>query len=531
VTEPREQWTQGSEEPPADVKVLRYEKSLPNPYLRRMDFDLGDDGVKGGWVVESSADPRTWSAGIARSWKRRAEHIYNYGPLTEVLPGSTPETWEPKPGDTVWTEFGEELAVVPIEPAQLRTDAFVLTKNRAGQKYMFAVSDLRRDPPFQWCQEAANTGSPESSDGGDVSSRVSSEELREQLTDLIDEAAHCDWFSPPNQVADALLDAGWRPPLPKMDVAMLVGVVGGLIDEFFGDDHAEASRAAAKAILERGFLDKTGAVGPPEPVASTLRRIIRDLEREAVQRDSRKRDLGGGFTEQSIDDVVGAEVLREYADRLRGHPVLTGEPGKDPLPACGCAPFDNCETCFSPERQRETEIRQLAYCETSVQASADPEDGEQCPEPREPGSVYCKRHTEVYGPDSVGSLGARPPSPLPDDETEDLRARLGALRATHRDALAEIDRLNTLLPDDETEWAARLSEKNALMVEAAQQLTTNADLMDRMKSIGDRVINAWESLDGESTATGVTTPLDQALGALRDLLRERPARAERGEQS
>lgn len=68
----------------------------------------------------------------------------------------------------------------------------------------------------------------------------------------------------------------------------------------------------------------------------------------------------------------------------------------------------------------------------------------------------------------------------------------------------------------------RIAEKNALLLEAAEQLTTNADLMDRMKSIGDRVVNTWESLDGESTKTGVTTHLDTALDALRDLLRERP---------
>jgi hypothetical protein len=76
----------------------------------------------------------------------------------------------------------------------------------------------------------------------------------------------------------------------------------------------------------------------------------------------------------------------------------------------------------------------------------------------------------------------------------------------------------------------RFEENNALLAEAATQLTANADLMERMKYIGDRVIHAWESLDGESTTTGVTTPLDHALGALRDLLRERPSRAERDSQ-
>ncbi|MGW4127988.1 hypothetical protein [Amycolatopsis japonica] len=135
------------------------------------------------------------------------------------------------------------------------------------------------------------------------------------------------WDPTPAEATDHILklltEAGWRPPMPKTDVGVLVGVVGGLIDEFFGDDHAEASRAAAKEILDRGYLDKAAEIGLPEPVVTTLRRVIHDLEGEAIRLDGQSRDIGGGFTEQRIDHIIGAQTLRDYAERLRQHPVLS----------------------------------------------------------------------------------------------------------------------------------------------------------------------------------------------------------------
>jgi hypothetical protein len=100
-----------------------------------------------------------------------------------------------------------------------------------------------------------------------------------------------------------------------------------------------------------------------------------------------------GNVSQGDAGVAAAEIIDEFV-RVGWRP---------PLPDCGCQLFDFCEKCWGPEQQREFEIRQLAYCEASVQASADPEDGEQCSNPRKPGSIYCERHT---------------PSPLPDSETE-----------------------------------------------------------------------------------------------------------------
>jgi len=119
-------------------------------------------------------------------------------------------------------------------------------------------------------------------------------------------------------LAHGLAAAGWRPPLPVMDVRTLISVVGGLIDEIaFGDDNADLARTVAKALLDGGWLDKTGAVGPPEPVATTLRRVIADLESAAAY------ELNN----------YAAWALRTYALRLRGHPALdaVAEAGWPPL--------------------------------------------------------------------------------------------------------------------------------------------------------------------------------------------------------
>jgi hypothetical protein len=67
-------------------------------------------------------------------------------------------------------------------------------------------------------------------------------------------------------------------------------------------------------------------------------------------------------------------------------------------PVCRCAPWSfGCEHCAgtTPEAIRAAKADQLEHCEASVQASSDPEDGEQCPEWREPGSPFCERHTPV----------------------------------------------------------------------------------------------------------------------------------------
>lgn len=118
----------------------------------------------------------------------------------------------------------------------------------------------------------------------------------------------------------AVVDAaGWRPPLPKQDARLLRSLVAGVIDGHFGDDYREQAEAAAQELIDRGWLDKTGAVGQPEPVATTLRRIIRDLEDQAA---GPQRHTHAGI------------ALSQYADRLRGHPALGGDAdaGWPPLP-------------------------------------------------------------------------------------------------------------------------------------------------------------------------------------------------------
>jgi hypothetical protein len=123
---------------------------------------------------------------------------------------------------------------------------------------------------------------------------------------------------------DAMLAAptalGWRPPLSEPDVDSLRSRIAALINAHFGDDAEEASLAAAQQLIDEGFADKTGVMGPPEPVAATLRRVLRDLEYKAlcldpvpaIGQDPERRDAG----------IIGARTLREYADHLRQHPAL-----------------------------------------------------------------------------------------------------------------------------------------------------------------------------------------------------------------
>jgi hypothetical protein len=127
------------------------------------------------------------------------------------------------------------------------------------------------------------------------------------------------------EIIDEFARVGWRPPLPKMDVDSLRSQVGSLIDELaFQDDDRDAAHEVAQALIDGGWLDRSGAFGSPEPVAHTLRRVIQDLENEAMFRDPVR--MIGAYSERSADDVIGARVLSEYAERLRKHPSLTGEP-------------------------------------------------------------------------------------------------------------------------------------------------------------------------------------------------------------
>lgn len=89
----------------------------------------------------------------------------------------------------------------------------------------------------------------------------------------------------------------------------------------------------------------------------------------------------------------------------------------------GCEPFCFCGKCWTPEQQREAEIRQLAYCEASVQASADPEDGEQCSNPRKRGSVYCEQHRLSPLPDSETEWGYRAPWGATTPQSNEAEAR------------------------------------------------------------------------------------------------------------
>lgn len=72
--------------------------------------------------------------------------------------------------------------------------------------------------------------------------------------------------------------------------------------------------------------------------------------------------------------------------------LAPAQPGEDTTP-CPHAPFDFCLCNPMTEFQRKAaQAQKLGYCEEYVRASADPEDGEGCPELRIPGSIHCEGH-------------------------------------------------------------------------------------------------------------------------------------------
>jgi hypothetical protein len=130
------------------------------------------------------------------------------------------------------------------------------------------------------------------------------------------------------ETAEAILAEGWRPPLPKTELRVMRSLLAGIIDSHFGDDHRETATAAADEIISRGWLDKVVEFGPPEPVATTLRRVLTDLESEAMAHCP-VGVFGVDSVEISQTNRVQAETLRAYADRLRQHPTLKGEADTD----------------------------------------------------------------------------------------------------------------------------------------------------------------------------------------------------------
>jgi len=87
--------------------------------------------------------------------------------------------------------------------------------------------------------------------------------------------------------------------------------------------------------------------------------------------------------------------------------LIDEESWRPPLPVCDCEPFAACPHIEQADPNEQAAI-QLGYCEASVQASADPEDGEQCPNLREPGYVNCHLHRSSLLPDSETEWGIRP---------------------------------------------------------------------------------------------------------------------------
>ncbi|MFD5245043.1 hypothetical protein ACFWIW_10890 [Amycolatopsis sp. NPDC058340] len=118
---------------------------------------------------------------------------------------------------------------------------------------------------------APETGSPMSPGAGNGSG-----EIRADLEALIVDTAGCAWNRPPMEVADAILAAGWRPPLPD---------VSG--EDFAPDDESPVALVAAylkhfvggpgRASLAASGLDVLGLLMKPAPDGDTEDARVREI--------------------------------------------------------------------------------------------------------------------------------------------------------------------------------------------------------------------------------------------------------------
>jgi hypothetical protein len=220
VTSPRtpRQWNAGSEEPPADVTRLR-------------GVGGEDDVVRlgnGWWIVapderpivsDDFADGFPWRAGASiptRLW-----------PLSEVLP-ETPEPpredWQPKPGERVIGKlFSHPDDDIEGEFVGHRGD-FVSNLN-VGAALWCAVLRATLRPAASQSVPAVPVSSTGGKETGEAA-ETATEALRDALADLLDAAMErnqgasldsieaWDFEADLLPIADAILAAGWRPPLP-----------------------------------------------------------------------------------------------------------------------------------------------------------------------------------------------------------------------------------------------------------------------------------------------------------------------------
>lgn len=116
MTAPRQprQWNAGDAEPPADVKLLRYEReTLARRYLRRLAEDR--------WVLEAAATAATPAWSMSKPWDSYANKTRFWGSLVEVLP----ETPEP-PHEAV--QFAAEALEMAEAALPVANEAFDLVE-------------------------------------------------------------------------------------------------------------------------------------------------------------------------------------------------------------------------------------------------------------------------------------------------------------------------------------------------------------------------------------------------------------------
>jgi hypothetical protein len=161
----------------------------------------------------------------------------------------------------------------------------------------------------------------------------------------------------------------------------------------------EPTRTLAQRLVDEAQIEIAGVIGEVSDVrgyavaatAAVVRELLAWSRAEQAEASNNRDEYRGadwraGFAEAMIalrNDLIDGSVSSPEG----------GEPPTPMLKPCDHGEWAFCD-CNPPSEyeQKVARAEQLGYCETSIRASADPEDGEQCPELRVPGYVHCEHH-------------------------------------------------------------------------------------------------------------------------------------------
>jgi len=281
VTESREPRTfhKTSNAPPTDV------------LLRDQDGDLIACGEPGGWrYVEVKGEKTATSGADGCSWADLDDEFDVSWPLVEVLPDPTPEA---KSGDRVIaTQFGrvhEAVEGVLEAPENLVDEPATVRRDDGVRIYIKEVVEVLTAVPASSSVRGASVSSPVSEDA-DTPVQAVSDELRVELAKLIAgegaDLVHDDSAVTYLDAADAILRAGWRPPMPqwKQDLNDGIGI----------DD---TKRIYTEADLVKAYSDAMKRERDGQTVEWGYRRVgeLDDMIRKATAAEAQAVNQREGF--------------------------------------------------------------------------------------------------------------------------------------------------------------------------------------------------------------------------------------------